>query len=480
MTSIDPDSEYWRDIVKRWERACVDGDMAEVENLIAVNSLKYMYSATPIRPAALLNTVYGSIEHDPQPLHLACKYGQAKVVKRLLDEGLDPYKDSSIYRSIFAVLCTIPTGWEGVLCGATQSDNDGASREKLNWVLETGRPQVAKVLVDWGIDVNHTKKGFSQLPLVMLARSGLTEIAKVFLDAGADPMRTSGPSTKMDAAFTAASTGGSLPVLKEILARGYPLNHQAERSETLLHAACDVDNREVIQYLLSAGLGVNQPNIDGITPLHYASGKRTTLAAFLLKRGADVHAVDCHGRTALHDACSSGSLVSFNALVAAGADIHAVDKYQETPLTCACLRGRYDIVRSLLDLGVDPAMHEQGDFVTVEHPPLMQRVIRSITARPQDKAQTLGVLMQAQGLSPLDEIYGKSLMEHVRSEVFWAPNSGFNGSAAEYGLAVQHVEDLQRACRAELLSSSLERAMSRDDEDDQPSGGSSHSSGPSL
>jgi ankyrin repeat protein len=481
---VDPNSDYWKSVVSRWERACVNGDINEVKRLVAEDTLKHMHSAVDLATMAPNTPVFGSFEHDPQPLNTACVYGQVEVVKILLAQGLDPRKNPMIHRQLFIALCTVPSGWEGRLCDATSSsnDNDQLSSEQLRWVLETGRPQVAKVLVDWGIDVDYTPKS-GQPPLVMLARAGLVGVTKVFLDAGANPYLCSSQVPNMDAAFTAAATGGSLPILKEILARTgqyrYPLTHRNDRSETLLHAACDVDNREVIQYLLGIGMDINEATSDGTTPLHYASGKRTNLTSFLIKRGADIHAVEVRGRTALHDACTSGSLVSVDALVAAGADIHSLDKRQETPLTCAALRGRHDIVRRLISLGVDPALHEQvGPNPSV--PPLMKSVIISVTARPHDKAETLGVLMKAQGLSPLDEIYGKPLMEHVKSESFWYPNSNFNGNALEVELAIKHVEDLQRAYRAELMSESLERAMGRDDEENLPSSAPSRSSGMSL
>ena len=60
----------------------------------------------------------------------------------------------------------------------------------------------------------------------------------------------------------------------------------------------------MLQYWLELGLDVNSRAVLGMTPLIYAAGRFTgrlsTYMSLLIQHGANVHAVDADGRTALH------------------------------------------------------------------------------------------------------------------------------------------------------------------------------------
>jgi|GEM_PF-2569541 len=59
--------------------------------------------------------------------------------------------------------------------------------------------------------------------------------------------------------------------------------------------------RDIVGHLLAARADVSKASPSGDRPLHAAVRKGDThLAALFLLRGADIHAVDCHGNTALH------------------------------------------------------------------------------------------------------------------------------------------------------------------------------------
>jgi hypothetical protein len=55
----------------------------------------------------------------------------------------------------------------------------------------------------------------------------------------------------------------------------------------------------------------------------------------LLREGADIHARDAEGRTALHHAARMGHLDIVKALVLSGSDVDATDKWGKTPLQLA-------------------------------------------------------------------------------------------------------------------------------------------------
>src|SRR5262245_2263064 len=166
--------------------------------------------------------------------------------------------------------------------------------------------------------------------------------------------------------FVGATLNGNVEGVRRALALGMPVNQLVLDRETYtpLHYAVDRGTRPgVAEALLAAGADVNaraagQPR-EGRTPLMLAAGRgRLDLVRLLLAAGADVHALDVWGFSALASAClggktaayegvvrellaagakpdalalanaaSSGSLAMVRMLVAAGADVNAVSRF---------------------------------------------------------------------------------------------------------------------------------------------------------
>lgn len=77
------------------------------------------------------------------------------------------------------------------------------------------------------------------------------------------------------------------------------------------------------------------------SPLHRAIyAKNSSLLASLLKKGADVHEADAHGRTPLHYAVSLGFVAGVDVLCTHGACANQQDCKGYTPLHCAAGKGR--------------------------------------------------------------------------------------------------------------------------------------------
>lgn len=74
----------------------------------------------------------------------------------------------------------------------------------------------------------------------------------------------------------------------------------------------------------------------------------------LLGRKADVHAVDEHGRSALHYAVWTGITVLIEKLLNAGIGIMVRDNHDETPLHYAAQMWHLNAVKFLLSTGADP------------------------------------------------------------------------------------------------------------------------------
>lgn len=73
-----------------------------------------------------------------------------------------------------------------------------------------------------------------------------------------------------------------------------------------------------------------------------------------LEDGADVHAVNFLGQTALHQAACVGASGFVGLLIDAGADMEVTDRKGQTPLYIAVFNRHKDTVKLLLERGADP------------------------------------------------------------------------------------------------------------------------------
>ena len=89
---------------------------------------------------------------------------------------------------------------------------------------------------------------------------------------------------------------------------------------------------------------MNVENDDGDQPLHLAARRGHVQAVTtLMQLGADVHAFNAHGHTALHWA-STAAVVTL--LLEAGADLHRRSHRGKTPLFIAIRNGHASAVQS--------------------------------------------------------------------------------------------------------------------------------------
>ena len=106
--------------------------------------------------------------------------------------------------------------------------------------------------------------------------------------------------------------------------------------------------------------GVDLRDDRGATPLMHAAAIGSIEAVrLLLDAGADVNARNASGATAL--LWADGDHAKSWLLIREGADVHATSKLRKTPLLALAGRpGNADLLRALLDRGVDPNMADAG------------------------------------------------------------------------------------------------------------------------
>ena len=126
----------------------------------------------------------------------------------------------------------------------------------------------------------------------------------------------------------------------------------AANRDAALADAIERKNPAAVRALLAAGVDVNAPQADGMTPLHWAvyhdDGE---LAGRLAAAGAAVRTANRYGVTPLAIACANGSAAVVELLLGAGADPEAALPGGETPLMTASRTGSAASVRALLARG---------------------------------------------------------------------------------------------------------------------------------
>lgn len=120
-----------------------------------------------------------------------------------------------------------------------------------------------------------------------------------------------------------------------------------EADETPLHWAARNGLLDIARGLVANGAAVSAPDQFGRTPLHRAVAS-PSMVAFLIDAGADVNAADVFERTPLHEALPHPESVVL--LLDAGADITARDFLGNTPLERTLRYGTGSRNRQVIEL----------------------------------------------------------------------------------------------------------------------------------
>ncbi len=135
---------------------------------------------------------------------------------------------------------------------------------------------------------------------------------------------------RFNAALLEAVSNKNLRQTKRVLKEGASVNARDERRRTVLMNAI-IANHEVRETLVQEGLGVNVQLVG--LPAPKVSKKQRKIISYLIKKGADIEAIDQDGKSAILLAAERGYTNITKILLEAGANPNTKAK-SGLPITC--------------------------------------------------------------------------------------------------------------------------------------------------
>ncbi|KAJ5674215.1 hypothetical protein N7462_009654 [Penicillium macrosclerotiorum] len=255
-----------------------------------------------------------------KPMHLAAKSNHVDAVKALIAAGVTPLtpktkNDTPLRGCVVGGLGPSTIGHTPLMyaCHAGHLETVAEFAPCLNsvedihralhWAAEKGRSSIVELILQQpGIDVNAKVQG--NTALLLACKTGNVDTIQALIKAGADPTVFC-ETVKED-------QGGRLNPYPTTANLRKQTSSSDDRGYTALHALCKIPvygdkarskASECVKALLQAGADVHAKDLKGLTALHYAFKSSIKWMEPLLDAGADPTMEDDNGETVLH--CSS-------------------------------------------------------------------------------------------------------------------------------------------------------------------------------
>ena len=257
----------------------------------------------------------------------------------------------------FDGVCTLLDA-DAMLIHSRHADPERHHWTALQFAAAQGRLAICKTLVERGAEV-YTNPMNTYPPVIQAAWGGHQAVTDYFLNE--IPDRADGTNKLGVALNLAAREGWTEIVRKHIEADPLCVFQRGWIGDTPLHWPSHNNFTEIVTLLLDAGAAIeaDEVNCYGGKPLHWASEHAPATVALLLQRGANVNSrnikpdSDFYGMTPLimnatqRNDCAEATELLLNA----GADIHAADAQGRTALVHARQRNLTRITQTLLRRG---------------------------------------------------------------------------------------------------------------------------------
>jgi len=238
---------------------------------------------------------------------------------------------------------------------------DELGNTPLHFAALYGATKAVGVLIAAGADVNAANAlGRTPLHYAALQQQQLQQspvLHQLLAGGAAVDAADAGGWTPLHFAAIQAVCHGRTKALSALISAGAAINAADNSGNTPLHFAAQGQHHLTgLQVLLAAGASVAATDAGGNTPLHLAVWCSQAAVGVLLSAGADPNAVNIRGMGVLAAAAAAGRLHISQLLLDAGADLHAADAQGRTAVGWALSSNsvqRWLLMERLLAKGAD-------------------------------------------------------------------------------------------------------------------------------
>lgn len=300
-------------------------------------------------------------------LHRAVVLGDLDAVRKCLRTGhpIDPRDPEGHTPLLLACKHSEPDAFDVLrLAGAEIDAVNSRGMSGLFLVATTGVVSLAKVLIKCGADVNRpAARGLT--PLIAAVMSENPEMVRLLIAAGANVRHTDATGCSALKWARKVGTGDMVELIRNPQKAADADNGRRDSAD--LHRAARTGDVALIRECLSHSVAVDSVAADGSTALMAAArqSKRAAIQA-LLEAGADPYRASRNGFNSILLAANNS--VALRPFVVAHVDLnHAAGRQRMTPLIHAARQGFGDVVRFLLEAGVDPDRVDAGGLSAHDH-----------------------------------------------------------------------------------------------------------------
>jgi ankyrin repeat protein len=302
----------------------------------------------------------GNGKNERKLLYKACENGCVGCVRTLIAAGADVnarYKDwsplfAACYKGNLECLHIL------VAAGADVTRKVWSWKTLLDVACEFGHAEcLCYVLFELPPHprVNMIKGKFGMRALALACEHGHIECARILLERG---VPTDGEEYEQTPLFHAAMSG-HYEIMHLLIRYGADVNCGEEPALITCDAEC-------VRILLEAGADPTIPSEDHGTPLDFALFHgHDECVRLLVKHGIDINERDCD-ETILMKACETCEDECVADMLKAGADVHAVDEHGVSALDYACIHGHPGVMRILVAAGASVHNHDRRGQSTLK------------------------------------------------------------------------------------------------------------------
>jgi ankyrin repeat protein len=221
-----------------------------------------------------------------------------------------------------------------------------------------GDTEKVKQLLSKGVDINASEPESGDTALLAAIDKGQWATAEYLLTQRPD--LTCEDKNGNSPLYLAVSRGDSaIGMVKRLLEAGAPVDLGPKVGDnagaTPVHICCAIGANACLEALLTRGASATRQRPGGSTPLHTAAigGDRVTVE-LLCKAGASVAVLNDEKRTPLHNCGITGNAKVAAALMQQGAAVDGADNEGCTPLMRAVMKNHAEVARVVLDHGANP------------------------------------------------------------------------------------------------------------------------------